>query len=260
MSGAVVGVMAAQSIAAGGGSQGGAITWTTTGTGSAVAAVATHDVAFTAVTAGQKLLVFNTLRSSGPDTPTCDNSFAAPSGGSNSAGGGTWGFQTGPATATVFEKTASGSETGNAAVSWTNDSAAASAGFMARLSGANAGWQASACSSGGFTSTASISVTGGASIDFLTNDLLIAVLATNNADGIGVTPTISASGITFGTVAEYPATLSPVAAAGGNQGQLFVWAAAVSSGSGTVAPTAGITWTEGTPSGCITFIRIRNAA
>lgn len=242
----------------GGGGAGGAITWTTTGTSGTTASANTHAVAFTAVTAGQKLLLFDMLRSSGPDTPTADNSFAAPSGCSNSGGGGSWGYQTGPSTSTVFEKTASGSESGNATISWTNDSAAASASFMARLSGANAGWQASACSTGSFTSTGSISVTGGSTIDFLANDLLIAVLATNNADGVGISPTLTATGVTLGTVAEYPAAFGAIAAAGGNQGQLFVWAAAVTSGSATVAPQAAITWSEGTPSGSITFIRIRN--
>lgn len=242
----------------GGGSPGGAITWTTTGTSSTTASATTHAVAFTAVTSGQKLLLFDMLRSSGPDTPTADNSFTAPSGCSNSGGGGSWGYQTGPSTSTAFEKTASGSESGNATISWTNSSAAASAAFMARLSGANAGWQASACSSGAFTSTSSISVTGGTAIDFLANDLLIAVLATNNADGVGLSPTLTATGVTLGSVDEYPAAFGSIAAAGGNQGQLFVWAATVTSGSATVAPQASITWSEGTPSGSITFIRIRN--
>lgn len=258
--GALQQMLMAMKIAAGGGGggAGGVITWESSAAAAADAVnVTSQDVPFPTEAAGEKLIIFQAIRTSSEDTPSAPSGFALPTGGTVSGGGGSWGFKTGPARAIAWEKTAAGSESGNSTVSWT-DSASTATAFMVNLSGENAGWQTTACSSGTSTGGA-ISVTGGSTIDFEVNDLLIALYAANTNDGVMIAQTLTASGITFDTVTERPSAFGTLQS-GGNTVSLAAFSANVTAGSGTVAPAATITWSEGTPAGAMLFIRVRNEA
>ena len=267
MSGAVVGVMAAQKIAAAGESAGGAITWQATGATTNTPGAATQDVVYPAsIASGEKLLLIQALRANdgGGEASANYDTPATPSGWTLVAtafgGAASWGFQTGKSRVTVWEKTAAGTESGGAdvTITWTNSGASVALAKIVRLSGANAGWQATTATAGDDSSGGtSVSATGAGSLTFLANDLLLAIFSTNSSDGIGTSPTLTATGATLGSVTERDGTTG---AAGGNQGGIMPYSAAVSSGSATVAPSSTITWTEGTPSGPIVFVRVRNAS
>lgn len=247
----------------GGGGPGGAITVQAVGTLAEANGATSDTVDYPAsVAAGEYLALLTVLRANdgGGDLAANYNTQTTPAAftlHTTAIGGtGAWGGQTGLARATLALKVpAAGTETGSETVSWTNSAASSFLGVMMRLSGANAGWQTTTTASGQDTTAgASWSVTAGSNLDFQPNDLLIALTATTSEDGVASTESLSASGITFGTVTRHVDQPQ----IGGFRSYMHVMSAPVSSGSGTVAPTAAITFLFGVHVGTTLFIRVRN--
>ncbi len=98
------------------------------------------------------------------------------------------------------------------------------------------------------------SCVGSATLDFAVGDVIVVQFTSNNDRSAISAGTVSASGITFGTFTQ---ELSTAVTNAGNDGQMSVWTATVTAGSGTTTPTFTGTMTSGFSSGRAIFLRIR---
>lgn len=102
------------------------------------------------------------------------------------------------------------------------------------------------------------SATASGSIDLAVNDWVVAVVAVDTDTSLTITsPAITASGITFGTTT----ARAPVSAGSTNgvDGNIYIFDAAITSGSGTAAPALAFT-TATSQCGPVAFLRLRAIA
>jgi hypothetical protein len=101
------------------------------------------------------------------------------------------------------------------------------------------------------------SMTGVGSIDFAPGDMLIGVVSVDTDSALTISaPAFTASGITFGTTTR---RTSGAGSGAGDNGNIEVFDALVSSGSGTVAPTLAFT-TATSQCGGVVFVRLREVS
>jgi hypothetical protein len=169
-------------------------------------------------------------------------------------GTGTWGVDAGTRRVTLFRKdTVTGSETGTVTVSLSGSTANTLRATIFRVE-VPAGYGISEAASTGADTTngTGYSATGTTNIDFAANDLLLIGVAQNIDSGTNSAQSITASGITFGTLTNQANT----AVTNGNDHRHLLWSVPVSSGSGTVAPTFAYT-ISASGSGPTAFLRLR---
>jgi hypothetical protein len=147
-----------------------------------------------------------------------------------------------------------GSETGS--VTFDNGSPGGSIGVIARYSkDASETWDLVFASGTDDTHGADRSVTASGSIDLAPGDVVVAVVATDTDTSLTITsPAITASGITFGTTTRRTSTAA--GSTNGVDGNVEIFDATVSSGSGTAAPALAFT-TATSQCGPVGFVRLR---
>lgn len=209
----------------------------------------------TGIAAGDLLIltVGNKYPTNGPTTPTGWTLFQA------SGGLGTAGNDSGQVYSTVFVKEAVGTESGNLTVTLT--SANTSMARMFRYTKA-AGTVWSYAATTGSDNIAgpgrTWNVTGAANPGITAGDVVIVVSGLNGNQVTSWTESITATGATFGTVAER----QDAASGTGNDMGMVVSEHPVSSGTATAAPDYAMTAANGTittnsPTGASVFLRIR---
>lgn len=129
-------------------------------------------------------------------------------------------------------------------------------GVCAAYSKTETTWDTAATATGDdATHGADRSVTASASMSFQPGDMLVAVAACDTDAAVTITAqTLSASGITFGATTSQQTTATGVTT--GNDGNVFLFDASVTAGTGTVAPTLAFTATA-SQCGPVSFIRLR---
>lgn len=129
-------------------------------------------------------------------------------------------------------------------------------GVMARYTkDAGMSWNVAADTGDDNTHAANRSITTSGTLAFAAGDMLVAVVAVDTDTSLTITgPALTASGITFGTTTQR----APVSAGyiTGNDGNIYIFDAAVSSGSGTVAAALAFT-TATSQCGPAAFVRLR---
>ena len=150
-----------------------------------------------------------------------------------------------------------GSESGS--VTFDTPGAGGSIGSIVRYSkDASETWDLSYAEGTDDTHGADRSVTASGSIDLAVNDWVVAVVAVDTDTSLTITsPAITASGITFGaTTARAPVSAGSTSGVDGN---IYVFDAAITSGSGTAAPAFAFT-TATSQCGPVAFLRLRAVA
>jgi hypothetical protein len=155
-----------------------------------------------------------------------------------------------------FHKEAAGGETGPVSVG-RGGTPTGQLGVMARYTKTAAAWAAIATASGSdSTHGADRSITTG-TIDLAPGDMLAIGVAVDTDAGLTITsPTISATGITFGTLTR---RTSGIGVSTGEDGNVDLWDVPVTAGTGTVAVTFSFT-TATTQCGPIVITRLREGS
>jgi hypothetical protein len=150
-------------------------------------------------------------------------------------GTGTWGVDTGTRRVDFFQKdTVLGTETGTVTVSLAGTTANTLRASIFRVEVTSGyGIDVALVSGADTTNDTSYSAAASASATFDSNRLVLVGVAQNIDSGTNSAQSISASGITFGTLTSRANT----AVTNGNDHRHLLWSVPVSSGSGTVAPT-----------------------
>lgn len=131
-------------------------------------------------------------------------------------------------------------------------------GLMLRYTKAGGTWDVAYTDGDDNTHGANRSVTGGASLSFQPGDKIVALVATDTDTGLTITsPVFTASGITFGTPVERTTAVEGGTGLG-NDGNIQIFDADITAGSGTAAPTFAFT-TATSQCGPIAFLRLRAA-
>lgn len=192
---------------------------------------------------------------------TAGTAFGVPTGWSLiedlEGGTGTWGVDAGTRRAALYKKDeVVGDETGTISVTLAGTTANTLYARIVRLV-KPAGYTLDIASSDGQDSTngTGFSVTGGATIPFAPLDFLMILEAQNFDSATQSGKSITASGITFGTLTNQT---SQAVTNGNDHRQIFDWAI-VSSGTATVAPTYAYTGSASV-SGAVVFARFRAIA
>jgi hypothetical protein len=261
MTPSAIAVLVSMAIAGGGGgpSQGGAITWQSVSAVSKVGTVGTQNVTYqSGITSGERLYLVHVLRTSTNEQPSNPTGWGVPI-ISLVGGVSSWAPESGDARITVWEKIASGTESGGAdvTITWTDNVNSAALAFIIRLSGANAGWQTTLVASGEDETGPSIAVTGSA-LNLFVNDLIIAIFATNTSNGAPTSQSLSAGSVVLGSTTDRVNDSTFIA----YDAAVDCFTAAVSSSPGSGAPSGSLTYSEGaTPAttGPMVFIVARNA-
>jgi hypothetical protein len=162
-------------------------------------------------------------------------------------------------TVRVDRKELVGSESGTVTFDQTGSAQAGVAGVMVtyQLGDTSNTWDVATSTGDDATHGANRSVTGSSSIPLAVGDVVVAVAAVDTDASLTITsPAITASGITFGATTR----LTSGAGSGqGDDGNVEVFEAKVTAGSGTVAPTLAFT-TATSQCGPVAFVRLRAVA
>ena len=147
---------------------------------------------------------------------------------------------------------ATGSESGTLSM---EVSSGAQYGVMARYTRTGTAWDAITGTTGDdATHGADRAVTGSETVDLAPGDVLLAAVAVDTDDALTVTsPTFTATGITFGTVNR---RTTGAGSGTGNDGNIEIFDAVVTAGSGTVIPSFAFT-TPTSQCGPVAFLRLR---
>jgi hypothetical protein len=172
-------------------------------------------------------------------------------------GGGTFGVDTGPRIATIFARTATGSETTGATVTFTQSGTNATfVGHIIRLTKTDAEWSLLGTGGADTTSGTAYSVTGAANIGLATGDLLLTLHSyTPDSATVGTTETLTVTGATMGTVSQQRSTNTTQ----GGDCRVVTRTTPVSSGTESAAPTTAMTASVAV-TGASVFLRIREQA
>lgn len=232
------------------------VTWGAVGTGASgtTSCAPSYPAGISAATS--KLYCVVTGRSN-----TANTAPTMPAGWTNildfEGGTGTWGVDAGTRRVTVFRKdTVDGTETGTVTVSLAGTTANTLRATIHRVEVPSGYGISEAVSTGADTTAGTgFSATGSTNISFQANDLLMIVVASSTDSATQSAQSITASGITFGTLTNRAST----AVTNGNDHRHIVDTVPVSSGSGTVAPTYAYTASAST-SGPAGFLRLRAVA
>lgn len=178
--------------------------------------------------------------------------------GSLEGGTGTWGADTGTRRVEIWRKdSVTGSESGTISVGWnssnsTSNTLYASILRVERPSGTTV--SASFASGADTSNDTSYSATSSTNLSFAPNDLVLTLTAQNIDTGTGSSRSLTASGITFGTLTNR----RDIDTTSGNDHRHIINSAPVSAGTATVAATYAYTIsTNG--SGPTGFLRLRAA-
>lgn len=155
----------------------------------------------------------------------------------------------------VDQREATGSESGSVSFAL-GGTISGALGIMAayRLGDTTDSWDVATTSGTDDTHAANRSVTGSGTIAFDVDDVLVAFVAVDTDTSLTVTsPAFTASGITFGTTSRLT---SGAGVTSGNDGNIDVFEATVTAGTGTVAPTLAFT-TATSQCGPVVFVRLR---
>ena len=150
-----------------------------------------------------------------------------------------------PTNPTVFDQTGTPGTTGGCV------------GICARYTKTAAAWAAAATATGDdATHGSGRSATASTAISFQPGDMLVAVAAVDTDANAGITaPAFTASGITFGTTT---ARNGGAGVTTGNDGNVILFDALVTAGTGTAAPTLAFTLVT-VQCGPVSFLRLREA-
>jgi hypothetical protein len=213
----------------------------------------TVSIAMPASDAAGDMLVAG--RSLWPSTATCTNEAGWTAGGD--LGGGTGAAADAHTTkARIDYKIATGSDT-DPTVFDQAGTPNGCVGICARYTKTAAAWGAAATATGDdATHGSGRSATASTAISFQPGDMLVAVAAVDTDANAGITaPAFTASGITFGTTT---ARNGGAGVTTGNDGNVILFDALVTAGTGTVAPTLAFTLVT-TQCGPVSFLRLREA-
>lgn len=172
-------------------------------------------------------------------------------------GAGAWGSGTGNARTTAWYLECTGTEDGGTiAIDWDiGTSGGCSGGQVLYFSKSEATWVTPVAVSGTDSSDdASVSIACG-SLDHAAGDMIIAATAFNDSGLGNGSQALVASGVTYGAITQR----AGVEIGNGNQGQMFVDTASVTTGA-TAAPTYSSTLTIGAAAGSGLIIRLRDSA
>lgn len=155
--------------------------------------------------------------------------------------------------AALYTKELTGSESGTESF---GGSGASNIGVMLTYARTGAPWSLAYCSGTDDTHGSNRSVTASTSVDLSPGDVVVAVVAVDTDVALTITgEAITAPGITFGTTTRR--TPASIGSTGGQDGNMDVFEATVTSGSGTVAPTLAFTTTT-LQCGPVLFLRMRS--
>ena len=188
----------------------------------------------------------------GPATPAGLTSLAS----LDATSGGAAGADTGNVSLDIFGRVSDGTEdglTGTVSISGGNTAISRSVSY-ARTAGT--GWDVAVAHFEQTPASNDWSGTTG-SLDLAAGDMVLLILAKNSdADGTHGTPTISASGITFGT---FTARQTPVGTTQGDDCGLSIGEVPVTAGSGTggVTVSLSLSGSAGTTAGILALVRLR---
>jgi hypothetical protein len=194
---------------------------------------------------GDRLVLAVVTRSESPTVTTPTDWTAL--GNVSGAGSGTFGADAGGARVSLFYRDVTATMTGTVTVAVSSLSNQVSIGQMFTLSKPASGTWATPTMTGGGDTTAGTdwSVTGAASLGFGSGDVVLAVSGVNtDAPTAVASPTLSASGVTFGTVG----VTSWWETTTGNDGAIVVASGRVTVGA-TATPTHTLTFTGTTTNG-----------
>ena len=123
--------------------------------------------------------------------------------------------------------------------------------------GASNNWAIATTTGDDATHAANRSMAGVGSIDFAPGDMLVGCVSVDTDSALTISaPAFTASGITFGTTTR---RTSGAGNGAGDNGNIEIFDALVSSGSGTVAPTLAFT-TATSQCGGVVFVRLREVS
>jgi hypothetical protein len=162
----------------------------------------------------------------------------------------------GPRGLTVWEKEATGSESGTIDITW--DSTGGGAVFIGqihRFAKTEAAWAATTYATGEEDTDTNTFVAVTGAVDFAPGDMVIG-FGGICTDATLSTPAFSASGITFDTVVEQQSSSTT----GGSTGAMDISTALVTAGTATTAGTLSLSVGGDAASGPAMFIRLREAA
>lgn len=212
----------------------------------------------TGATSATALYLFITGRSNTANTAPAITGGGWTLVGQLEGGTGTWASGTGTRRVDVYRKTTvTGSESGTITVTLSGSANNTLRAQIMRVDAPVAGYTLTEVWTSGSDTTngTGYSAAGSSSLAIAPNDLIVTVTAQNLATGTGSSRSVTATGITFGTLTN----VADASVTNGNQHRSIINTIPVNSGSATVAPTYAYT-ISASGSGPTGFMRVRAAA